>query len=219
MSIKFRTVVTISDSFRDILKRQRYEELVLTTINKSQSLLENLPLSRVTEQYNNEPDYLDTKGNKYDVKLLLDSKQGALIGERKNDLQQWIRSMMNECGEFNDCIRNRGIANVQNTQLYRILKKRLSSVKADEVAILFCPYPVVNDYQHAVFMQFATDFLQAVVNELEEEISACRGAYFLYPSMEKGILVLRDASTRAREYIEAPEIAEYISFDTVPIVE
>ena len=104
-------------------------------------------------------------------------------------------------------------------QLYRILKKRLSSVKADEVAILFCPYPVVNDYQHAVFMQFATDFLQAVVNELEEEISACRGAYFLYPSMEKGILVLRDASTRAREYIDAPEIAEYISFDTVPIVE
>ena len=118
MGIKFRTVVTISDSFRDILKRQRYEELVLTTINKSQTLIENRPLSRVTEQSNNEPDYLDTKGNKYDVKLLLDSKQGALIGERKNDLQQWIHSMMNECGEFNNCIRNRCIANVQNTQLY-----------------------------------------------------------------------------------------------------
>lgn len=127
--------------------------------------------------------------------------------------------MMNECGEFNECIQNRGIANVQNTQLYNILEKRLSSVKADEVAILFCPYPVVNDYRESVFLQFATDFLQAVVNELEEEISACRGEYFLYPSMEKGILVLRDASTRAREYIDAPEIAEYISFDTVPIVE
>lgn len=115
MGIKFRTVVTISDSFRDILKRQRYEELVLAIINKSQSLLENLPLYRVMEQSNNEPDYLDTMGNKYDVKLLLDSKQGALIGERKNDLQQWIYSMMDECGEFNDCIRNHGIVNVQNT--------------------------------------------------------------------------------------------------------
>lgn len=62
MGIKFRTLVTISDSFRDILKWQRYEELVLTTINRSQSLLENLPLSRVTEQSNNEPDYLDIKG-------------------------------------------------------------------------------------------------------------------------------------------------------------
>ena len=219
MGIKFRTAVTISDSFRDILKRQRYEELVLTTINKSQSLIRNLPLYRVTEQSNNEPDYLDTKGNKYDVKLLLDSKQGALIGERKNDLQLWIRSMMNECGEFDDCIRNRSIANVQSTQLYGILKKRLLSVKTDEAAILFCPYPVVNDYQHAVFMQLATDFLQAVVNELDEEIKACRGVYFLYPSIERGIMVLRDANTKAREYIDAPEIAEYISFDTMPIVE
>lgn len=68
-------------------------------------------------------------------------------------------------------------------------------------------------------MQVATDFLQAVIDELEEEIKACRGAYFLYQSMEKGILVLRDANTRAREYVDAPEIAEHISFDTVPIVE
>lgn len=127
--------------------------------------------------------------------------------------------MMNECGELNDCIMNRGIANVKNTQLYCILKKRVSSVKADETAILFCPYPIVKDYQYAIFMQLATDFLQAMVEELEEEISACRGAYFLYPSMEKGIMVLRDANTRVREYIDAPEIAEYISFDTIPIVE
>lgn len=116
MGIKFRTEITISDRFRDILKRQRYEELVLTTINKSQLLIKNLPLSKVMEQSNNEPDYLDSNGNKYDVKLLLDSKQGALIGERKNDLQQWIYSMMRECEEFNDCIRNRDIANIQNTQ-------------------------------------------------------------------------------------------------------
>lgn len=136
-----------------------------------------------------------------------------------DDLQQWIYSMMRECEEFNDCIRNRDIANIQNTQLYGILKKRLSSVKADETAILFSVYPVVNDSQESVFLQFVTDFLQAVVNEMEENINDCRGVYFLYPSMKKGIMVLREANTRAREYINAPEIAEYISFDTVPMVE
>ena len=47
MAIKFRTVITISDSFRDILKQQRYEEFVLITINRFQSLIKNLPLSRV----------------------------------------------------------------------------------------------------------------------------------------------------------------------------
>lgn len=68
-------------------------------------------------------------------------------------------------------------------------------------------------------MLFVTDFLQAVVNELKEEINTCEVAYFLYQSMEKWIMVLRNANTKAREYIESPEIAEYISFDTVPIVE
>lgn len=47
MGIKFGTVVTISDSFRDILKLQRYEELVLTTINRSQSLIKNRPLNLI----------------------------------------------------------------------------------------------------------------------------------------------------------------------------
>ena len=219
MAIKFRTVVTISDSFRDILKRQRYEEIVLTTINKSRSLIKNLPLSKVVEQSNNEPDFLDAVGSKYELKLLLDSKQGALIGERKNDLHEWINSMMNECGEFSDCIKNRSISNVKNTQLYSILKNRLLSVKSDEIAILFCPYPIVNDYRESIFLRHATDFLQAVVNELESEINACLGLYFLYPSMEDGIMVLRDAKTMEREYIDAPEIAEYISFNTVPIIE
>lgn len=219
MSITFQTVVTFSDGFRDVLKRQRYEEIVLATINKSQSLIGNLPLSRVIEQSNNESDYLDAKGKKYDVKLLLDSEQGSLIGERKNDLRKWLYSMMNECGEFYDCIRSRDMDIVRNSRLYDILKKRLLSIRADEVAILFCPYPVVNDYQHGVHMQFATDFLQAVVNELEEEINACQGVYFLYPSMDKGIMVLREANTKAKEYIKAPEIEEYISFDTMAVVE
>jgi len=219
MSINFKTMVTITDGFRDILKRQRYEELVLATINKSQSIIGNLPLSRVKEQADNEPDFLDAMGNKYDVKLLLNSKQGALIGERKNDLHQWICSMMEECGEFNACIKNRGITSVQNTQLYSTLKKRLSSVKEDEVAIMFCPYPIVNDFRNSVFMWFATDFLQAVINELEKEISTCPRILFMYPSMEKEIMVLRDGKTREREYIDSPEIAEYINYETVPIVD
>ena len=49
MPIKFRTVVTISDSFRDILKRQRYEEIVLAAFNKSRPLTKNQPLSIVVE--------------------------------------------------------------------------------------------------------------------------------------------------------------------------
>lgn len=57
--------------FRDILKRQRYEEIVLKTINRSKYLIANLPLSKVMEQSNNEPDFLDTKANKYELKLLL----------------------------------------------------------------------------------------------------------------------------------------------------
>lgn len=102
---------------------------------------------------------------------------------------------------------------------YSVLKDCLLSIKSDEVAILFCPYPIVNVYQGSVFLLLTTDFLQVVFDELEKEINACQKALFLYPSMKEKMIVIRDARTKNREYIYAPEIAEYIKFNTVPVVE
>ena len=66
MGIVFKHEVTISEDFRDLLKRQRYERIVLTALNKSKDLICDLPLTAVEEQSNSECDFIDSKKRKYD---------------------------------------------------------------------------------------------------------------------------------------------------------
>ena len=92
--------------------------------------------------------------------------------------------------------------------------------RLEEKAILFCPYPIVNDVRGAVFFQFATDYFQAVYDTLDDEkFINCKEVCFLYPSMEKNVLCFRNGKTREREFIESQEIGKYISFDTIPSVD
>lgn len=214
MNIIQRTVMSYADGFRDILKKQQYEKLVLAVLNRSH-IIPNIPLEYNEEQAHGECDFIDSIGTKYEVKLLLDSKQGGLIGERKNDIIEWIDNMIEECSEFANCIIQRDLSIITDTKLYKIMRERLQSIEKDEVAILFIPFPIVQDFSESVFMQFTTDYLQAIYEKLKTENAfSCGNVFFLYPCSEKEKIVLRNANTREREYITAPEIVEYISFDS-----
>ena len=83
MGIVFNHEVTISDDFRDLLKRQRYERIVLTALNKSKELICDLPMTAVEEQSDSECDFIDSKYRKYDAKLLIDTKQGGFDRRKK----------------------------------------------------------------------------------------------------------------------------------------
>ena len=180
MKITLNTIATTSDSFRDLLKRQRYETLVLGVLNKSKRLIQNLPLYSVEEQSNGECDFIDQVGTEYDAKLLIDKTQGALIGDRKNDLIAWFKSMKAEADEFSESGERKNLSLVSTTKLYGVMKDRLNSVKANETAVLFIPYPLVDDFQGGTHLQFATDFLQAVYNKLEkDEGISCQEVFFI----------------------------------------
>lgn len=214
--MEYKTLVTISDEFRNILKKQQYEKLILVFLNKSTKLINNLPLNHIEEQSHGEPDYVDAKGNKYDVKLILEKEQGALIGDRKNESEKWIESMLDETSEYSACIEKQDLTIVKDTKLYKIMKKRLNSVKEDEIAILFIPFYIVLEPRDSVIAQFASDFLQAVFDELvaNKEVK-CKDVYFIYPCSQNGYYVLRNANTKVREYLMFPEMKEYIEYRVV----
>ena len=59
--------------------------------------------------------------------------------------------------------------------------------------------------------QFGLDYIQAVYDQLLADGLIKNDVYFIYPSTEKDIYVLRDGDFH-REYIEVPELSEFISF-------
>lgn len=213
----FYTTVKHSDAFRDLFKRQEYEKYILTIINRSDKIFRGLSFESVPEQSAGQCDFIDNHGAKYDAKLLFDKEQGQLIGDPKNDVQQWIEAMQDEKTEFGESIRRRDLTFVDNTRLFGIMKKRVESLKNDENGIMFIPFPIVDDFKGSIFLQLATDFLQATFDRLKDQnCVGTRRIYFIYPSSNPHEYVLRNEN-RIREYIICPELKDFISFSTVAV--
>ncbi len=211
---KMQTIVSIDKSFRSLIQNRNYEKYVYTIINRSEVIFRSLRFETVHEQSHGENDFIDNNGQKYDAKLLFDKRQGALVGDPKNELMEWLEEMLTEKTEFSKCIQQRDLSTIVNTKLYLIMKERLKTVKGDEHAILFIPFPVVDEYKGSIFLQFTTDFLQAVYNRLRDEGEiGSRRIYFIYPSGNQNEYVLRDESYH-REYIQCKELEDFISYDT-----
>ncbi len=217
--INNQTLVTIDKSFRSLIQKQNYEKYVLDIINKSQVVFHSLPFTHIADQAHGESDFIDSKGLHYDAKLLFDKKQGALIGEPKNDLNDWLRVMLDEKIEFGESIMKRDLSFLPTTRLYLVMKERMASVEADENAIFSIPFPIVDEYKGSIFLQHTTDFLQAVYQQLVDDyLVGNRLVFFIYPSEDPHEYVLRDADGR-REYITCEELDDFIKYETRIVME
>jgi len=166
--MNFYTTVKHTDAFRDLFKRQKYEEYILTIINRSDRIFRDLNFEPVSEQSDGQCDFVDNHGVKYDAKLLFDKEQGQLIGDPKNVFQEWLEKMLDEKTEFGESINRRDLTYVENTKLYRIMKERIESLNNDENGILFIPFPIVDDFRGSI-LQLTTDFLQATFDRLKDQ--------------------------------------------------
>ena len=69
--IIFRKQITITDAFRDLFKRQRYEDYVLMIINKSERLFKDKRYTKIQRQSNGESVLLTSMGTSWKLSLQL----------------------------------------------------------------------------------------------------------------------------------------------------
>ena len=213
--MEFSLVMRLDDSFRDLIKNRRYEEYVFLIISRAQHIFQGKSFRENDSQAHGECDFVDSIGEKYDAKLLIDEKQGKLIGERKNDIMDWIRDTIREINEYSQILPCQDYSFIPSTRLYSIMKERLASLKEDENALFFSPYPLVPDTQYSKWIQFGTDFLDAVYRSLKENgLVGDRKVFFIYPSHDTDYYVLRNAEL-GQESIYVPEMKPFISFKIV----
>lgn len=213
MKFIVETKVTISDKIKKLIQSGNYEHLILQLLNRSKKLLPNT-YELVKKQSHGECDFIDTvTSEKYDAKLLLSSEQGCLIGSHNSNYEQWLRTMLDEVGEFGEYIRNRGKLPIENLKIYQLLKSILEKVRCDEHAIVFIPYPLTNDHANMIYGQFMGDILSATFSKLNENgVIAGRKVYAIYPCSDQSIAI-RCLNTGVREYFCNDELREYIEFD------
>lgn len=213
-----QTIATISKSFKAFLQGGAYEPAILELMNKSKRVFP-LTYELRKEQSHGEPDFIGFKDGqndiiKFDAKLPFDKKEGELICRSKSDFTAWFEFMLAEVSEFsNHMITNRGIHNVNETKLFKTIDKRLKTIRDDENAIFFFPYPITHDGESMIFTQMASDILSVIFCELMHENKIKnRRIYAIYPSMDQK-MTLRCLNNNAREYIASPEISQHISYE------
>ena len=217
-----REEATVSEALRDLVHRQHYEDYVFEIISNSKIIFKNCRFERVNEQSHGECDFIGVnckdknKKKKYEVKLLFDKEIGALIGERKNNLTMGIERLLEQRSEYGEILMQ-GVSDVSSTKLYQITKRRLSTVKNDENAIFFIPFPVVEYDKDDVYYQFATDFIQAIYKQLDKDgLTEGREIFFIYPAVEDDLYCIRDRNYH-REYVPAPKLNDIVSYKVYPL--
>lgn len=208
----------ISDGYRNLFNNRCYEKYVYCLLGKSTEIFAGLTFTWIESQPCGECDFKDNHDVKYDAKLLIDSKQGALIGEKKNDIVLWIEDTIKEINEFPQRLQEtQDYTFIPDTRLYKIMKERINTVNQDENVIFFSPFPLVTDSQYNYLTPFCTDYLDAVYEcMMKEGLIGNRRVYYIYHSQEQGIYVLRNDHS-AREYISMPELDSLITISD-PII-
>lgn len=213
MNFIVETTVTISDKIKNLIQSGTYENLILTLLNQSKKLFEN-EFEHVRNQSQGQSDFVDLKtGEKYDAKLLITRKQGRLIGSKNSDYELWLRTMIDEIGEFGDYIRNRQTSQIENLKFYKLMFEKLEDCKPDENAILFIPFTITNEPAISIYYQFASDILSASFSKLKENgIVGQRKVYAIYPSSDN-FIIMRNLESGVREAFSNKVLRECIDFD------
>ena len=215
MQINIKTYATISENFKLLIKKDNYEKLIFTLLNASTKLFPN-QYEHINSQSHGECDFVDLKTNeKYDAKLPITTQQGYWIGSNNHCFEKWLESMINECSEFTiKKIKQRELQNnIEDIELYKIMKQKIENDKDDENIIFFFPFPIVYETPNGIYGQFCSDILSNIFDGLKEnDIVKDRKIYVIYPCLDNRISI-RCLNTGVREWFSSKLLDNYIKFD------
>ncbi len=99
--------------------------------------------------------------------------------------------------------------------LFEEMYRRLPKEDVCENTIFFSPYPIVPTSEKSVFSQFASDIVSltydAIVKAFPEKFKD-KMNFIIYPSVIDGKMVLRNLTTRAREFVSIEPITPYVRY-------
>jgi hypothetical protein len=203
---------SVSPNIRELIQARTYEKIICNLMNQSTRIFPN-NYTQVLNQSNNEPDFVDEFGNKYDVKLLFENQQCQLIAKGLTHLEDWIKSVLVEIDESSRILFNNKDADITDTLLYNEFLRCFKKIGSDEAAILFMPFPIVIESEQSVFMQFASNILTMTYNAICMNTNRVSiGAYIIYPSALDRKIVLRKLDSYGTEYLPMGEFEKYVIY-------
>lgn len=223
--MKLMYIMSVSDKLIQLFQHHEYEKYVLDLMNLSESVFPN-KYKAVIEQSHGECDFIDVDTLvKYDTKLPFSTEQVKLLTSGKKHppkIKEWIEELLDEASEYDlNELRQNPEPDLTNEKLYKIMKEKITANKAlDENLVFFFPFPIVTSVPGSIFLQFASDYLTFIYEELkkDEEIDLSnRSIYAIYPSSQKNVFTLRNLSSYHNEYVYYNKFEYFFSHEVTNV--
>lgn len=206
--------LTIAPNIRELIQKKTYEMIIWKLMNQSSEIFPGKYV-QIEEQAHGECDFKDiTSKQKYDAKMLF-SKQCQLLKQGTERLVDWVKSVREEIAKASKKLMNNDMTGIKSTTLYKEFSQRLATVKKDEDAILFIPFPIVPDSENAVYMQFASDIVSVTYDSIVKDSPdrfKDKKTFIIYPSVIDHKFVLRNLTLFAKEDLPIDPLSPYITF-------
>lgn len=195
----------LTTELQKFLQSGNYEPYILNLMNRSTRVFPGQYASN-KDQSHSQSDFYDVDTlEKYEAKLPFDKQEGRLICSNNANFAEWLKLMLDEEAEFGErIIRQRGKCCIGDLKLFKTMEKRLETVKSDENAVFFFPYPITFDMEYEGelnLIQMCGDILSAIYVELvRRNAVASRKIFVIYPSVDEK-MVLRCLNNNQREYL------------------
>lgn len=193
----------ISNKYKDLLNKNINQKIVLDIINSSRVVFPGL-YKEIVEQSNNESDYVSSLGINYDFKILFKEEQCQVLAFRNGSLVDFMNIVCAETSDIYDSFIGNNSTKIDETILYKEIKRRLKLSKENEIIILFIPFPLTLEFKDSLSTIIEGDiflFLWDFIVKNEPELVKKNEVFIIYPCLDNSIL-LRNLSDGTKGFLD-----------------
>jgi len=213
MTNRLEFEIIIYDNYKELLKKNIYEPIILKIMNLSSLILKE-KYHYIENQSHNESDFVSDSGLLYDAKILFYENQCQALSINKDNLYTFITTLQAEINEIYDAIEKKDYNQFISSVFYREMKYRIKKAESKENIILFIPFACTKELSTNLSPTFNADIFtylfQCFVKE-EPSFSKTHDIYIIYPNLENYIL-FKKLNDNTREFVMKEVLTEYIKF-------
>lgn len=210
----FNYKILIHDRYKDLLKKDIYEPILLKIMNHSTRVFHE-EYKHNTEQSHNESDFVSNSNVMFDAKILFYKKQCEALAINKDNLTNFMNGIKNETYDIFNAIKNGNIDAVRDCIFYKEMKKEIDKANDKENIILFLPYAFTLEFKDSITASFTSDIFSYIYRVLKKdypELYRNNCIYMIYINFLNEIII-KNLSKNIIEFLELDVFNNYIGFE------
>lgn len=211
---EFNCKTLIYDKYKDLLKKDIYEPIILEIMNQSTIVFPE-KYEQIKEQSNNESDFISNSNDMFDAKILFYKKQCEALAVNKDNLTSFMNGIKNETYDISNAIENGDIKAVRECIFYKEMKKEIEKAKDGENIILFLPYAFSLEFKDSITASFTSNIFSYIYRVLKKdypELYRNNCIYMIYINFLNEIII-KNLSKNIIEFLELDVFNNYIGFE------